>query len=72
MGGGRRNFMTTTSLDPETRSNGRRKDGRRLTDEWVAKTKGGDSWAYVWNEKQLQQLDVNKVNHVLGMNIKYL
>ena len=72
MGGGRRNFMTDKSADPETGNKGRRKDGRNLINEWTAKTKSGDKWEYVWNETQFQQLDINKVDHVLGMKIYFL
>ena len=72
MGGGRRNFMTDTSADPETGKYGRRKDGRNLINEWTAKTKSGDKWEYVWNETQFKQLDINKVDHVLGMKVVIL
>ena len=69
LGGGRYNFMTNTSSDPETKQKGKRKDGRNLIDEWTSKTKANDNWAYVWNDKQFKQLDVNKVDHVLGTEI---
>ena len=67
MGGGRYNFMLDNETDPEypTRK-GNRKDGRNLINEWKAKSSGGQKWDYVWNESQFQQLDVNKVDHVLG------
>jgi len=65
MGGGRRNFMTQSARDPETGAKGRRRDGRDLISEWTRKTKG--KWTYVWNDTQFQQLDVNNVDHVLGL-----
>eukprot|EP00794_Sanderia_malayensis_P012975 gene12975-14309_t len=68
MGGGRRNFLTNSTVDPEyNTTKGRRKDGRNLAEEWMRKTKANDKWSYVWNEKQFKALDVNKVNHVLGL-----
>ena len=66
MGGGRRNFMTQSARDPETGAKGKRQDGRDLISEWTRKTKG--KWTYVWNDTQFQQLDINSVDHVLGMN----
>ena len=66
MGGGRYNFMPTSSNDPETKAKGKRTDGRNLAKEWTSKTTAKERWSYVWNEKQLQQLDVQKVDHVLG------
>ncbi len=56
LGGGRRYFM------PEGK--GRRKDGRNLVDEWLAKRKDA---AYVWNRSQLEALDVAHTGHLLGL-----
>eukprot|EP00795_Rhopilema_esculentum_P004737 gene4737-21036_t len=68
MGGGRYNFMPDNETDPEyPTKKGNRKDGRNLINEWKAKSNGGQKWDYVWNDSQFQQLDVNKVDHVLGL-----
>ena len=41
MGGGRSNFMTVDTPDPENPDErGARRDGRQLTDEWLAKSEG--------------------------------
>ena len=66
MGGGRYNFMPETSTDPEYGTKGKRKDGRNLVKEWTAKSKPNDKWSYVWNETEFKNLDINKVDHVLG------
>ncbi len=65
MGGGRRNFMTVETEDPEYAGGaGRRQDGRNLTQEWVA---GRDGAAYVWTADQLAELDTATVGPVLGL-----
>lgn len=41
MGGGRSNFLTAETADPEDAdAHGARRDGRQLTDEWAAKSEG--------------------------------
>jgi len=50
LGGGRANFLPTTTADPETASaRGLRLDGRDLTSEWAARA----NHAFVWNAAQL-------------------
>lgn len=61
--------MTNTSADPETKGKGKREDGRDLINEWTSKSKANEKWVYVWNEKQFQNLNINEVDHVLGMKI---
>lgn len=58
LGGGRRAFL------PEGTEKGRRKDGRNLTDEWVASQNGA---AYVNNREGLAEVDVNATSKLLGL-----
>ncbi len=61
LGGGRRFFLTEEQQDPEyPEKTGRRRDGRDLTQEWVAS--GG---AYVWNLEQFAS--VEEEGRVLGL-----
>ncbi len=64
MGGGRSNFLTNATADPEypTRK-GTRTDGRDLTQEWLRKANA----AYVWNKAGFDAIDVKKAEHVLGL-----
>lgn len=65
MGGGRRYFQLTSAKDPEApEMHGSRKDGRDLIAEWLAKRKNA---AYVWNDAQLEALDVSHTDHLLGL-----
>lgn len=64
LGGGRRNFLPVTSPDPEyPDKTGARQDGRNLIEQWLQKPRA----AYVWNRKQLDELDVRGVKHLLGL-----
>jgi alkaline phosphatase len=63
LGGGRRHFIPRTVNDGEGKK-GKRKDGRDLTQEWLAKY--SDS-AYVWNEEQFNKIDVAETKHLLGL-----
>ena len=58
LGGGRGHFRS----DPT--SGGKRVDGRDLIVEWVQDM--GDKAAYVWNKSQLDHLDVDNTEHLLG------
>lgn len=58
LGGGRRNFQ------PEGTGKGRRKDGRDLTQEWLASDIGA---AYVENEQSLAQVDIANTSRLLGL-----
>jgi len=66
MGGGRSYFLPKTDADLEYPDiKGRRNDGRNLVQEWL-KSRGPAS-AYVWNKAQFDALDVQRVDHVLGL-----
>jgi len=65
MGGGRRYFQTVKESDPEAPGEqGTRRDGRDLIAEWLSKRKNA---AYVWNQSQLEALDVTRIDHLLGL-----
>jgi alkaline phosphatase len=65
LGGGRTNFLPSTSQDPEYPSQvGRRKDNRDLTAEWTQKYSKA---AYVWNQSQFAAIDPASTNHLLGL-----
>ena len=65
-GGGRRNFLPETVMDPEQRDvAGARKDGLDLTAAWLQRF--GADGAYVWNKEQFDRLDPAGVGHVLGL-----
>jgi alkaline phosphatase len=63
LGGGRANFLPHSMPDPEyPDKKGRRKDGKDLTERW---SRLGS--VYAWNAKQFAEIDVSKVEHVLGL-----
>ena len=67
MGGGRRNFMTNNSKDPEEDEvYGRRNDGRDLIAEWKSLRPNKDRSRYVWNQTEFNKVDVNKIDYLLG------
>ena len=64
LGGGRGNFLPHTASDPEDAgTSGRRSDGRDLTTEWLKKPNA----AYVWKKTQLDEIDLAKTDHLLGL-----
>jgi len=66
MGGGRAQFLPQTVTDPEDpKKTGARKDGRNLVDAWLKRY--GDGAAYVWNQQQLQSLNMSKTKHLLAL-----
>lgn len=66
MGGGRANFMPSTSDDPEYEGKkGKRKDGADLTKAWLDRY--GDKGTYVWNLEQFDAVDPATAGHVLGL-----
>jgi alkaline phosphatase len=66
MGGGRAQFLPAEVADPEyPKKTGARKDGRNLVDAWLRRY--GASAAYVWNQRQLQQLNLAKTKHLLAL-----
>ncbi|MEO9079468.1 MAG: alkaline phosphatase [Rhodanobacter sp.] len=65
MGGGRTEFMRAGVPDPEYDGQvGRRLDGRDLIAEWKAAHPHG---AYIWNERELQALDLAHTPQLLGL-----
>ncbi|WP_321394460.1 alkaline phosphatase [Emcibacter sp.] len=65
LGGGRRNFLPATMIDPEYAiKTGERHDGRDLTREWQAKHPDG---AYVWNAEQFAAIDPAATDRLLGL-----
>jgi alkaline phosphatase len=54
-GGGRREFLPETTVDPEGK-NGKRTDGRNLISEWEAKYPDGQ---YVWDKAGFDAIDSN-------------
>ena len=64
-GGGRRELMHKNQTDPEyPDKKGERLDGRDVISEWVNKFQNSK---YVWNKNEFDQIDVDKVDHVIGM-----
>ena len=68
LGGGRREFMPYTSRDPEHKwKRGRRRDGRDLVREWLARYAHAPGHAhFVWNYTAFQNIDVSEARHVMG------
>jgi alkaline phosphatase len=65
LGGGRRYFLPASATDPEAPAqHGSRKDGRNLVTEWQARR---NKAAYVWNQAQLEALDLSRTDHLLGL-----
>ncbi|XP_020627403.1 alkaline phosphatase-like isoform X1 [Orbicella faveolata] len=62
--GGRRKFIPNYEMDPEHSKKGERLDGRNLLQEWVAKYPNSE---YVWNKTSFDQIDEEKVDHVIGL-----
>ncbi|MFK7886060.1 MAG: alkaline phosphatase [Gammaproteobacteria bacterium] len=66
LGGGRAAFMPTSATDPEQADRtGAREDGRNLIDEW--QTRYGSDAEYVWNAAQLNALDPEKTERIMGL-----
>ncbi|EDV26295.1 uncharacterized protein TRIADDRAFT_54135 [Trichoplax adhaerens] len=66
MGGGRCNFHSINTTDPEyTTFKGCRFDGKDLIQEW--KNKKLSNSAYVWNLTAFNAIDPNKTDHLLGL-----
>ena len=64
-GGGRRKFLPQNQADPEyPDKKGERLDGRDLIQQWLGKHNNSK---YVWNQEQFDQIDPEKVDHVIGM-----
>ena len=57
--------MHRNQRDPEyPKEKGKRLDGRDLIQEWIDKHPNSQ---YVWNQTGFDQIDVKKVDHVIGM-----
>ncbi|RZF47862.1 hypothetical protein LSTR_LSTR010652 [Laodelphax striatellus] len=69
LGGGRRHWLPRIAKDPELlMESGRRQDGRDLTQDWLREKKRmGLKAEYVWNKEQLDRVDPNNVDHLLGL-----
>ena len=64
--GGRRKFMHKNQTDPEyPDKKGERLDGRNLIQKWLDKHSNSE---YVWNKTHFDKIDVEKVDHVIGMS----
>lgn len=74
MGGGRRHWLPKVAHDPEqTKEEGRRLDGRNLIDDWLRDKKKRSLKAdYVWNKGQLDKINPNEVDYLLGKFSKLL
>ncbi|XP_047032198.1 membrane-bound alkaline phosphatase-like [Helicoverpa zea] len=67
LGGGRREFIPTSSIDEEGRS-GRRTDGRNLIEEWQRdKVSRNVSHRYIWNRDQLMDSYSSPPQYLLGL-----
>ncbi|XP_067050150.1 alkaline phosphatase-like [Acropora muricata] len=64
-GGGRRKFLHQNQSDPEYPSKmGERLDGKDLIQQWLDKHENSK---YVWNQTGFDQIDPQKVDHVIGL-----
>ena len=64
-GGGRRKFLHQGQADPEyPRKKGERLDRKDLIQQWLDKHNNS---RYVWNKAQFDQIDPEKVDHVIGL-----
>lgn len=64
LGGGRTNFIPSSTTDPESGGEGMRLDGRDLTAEWAAQSANSH---YVWNADQFDAIDPDETDHLLGL-----
>ncbi|CAG9810269.1 unnamed protein product [Chironomus riparius] len=66
LGCGRRNFINATVRDEENVL-GRRTDGRNLIEEWIQERNQAGKAEYVWHRQQLDEIDVDKTDYLLGL-----
>jgi len=65
LGGGRRHFLPAGTPDPEyPKTTGARADGRDLMQAWERARPGSVA---VWNARQLEEVDLHSVGHLLGL-----
>ncbi|XP_077989036.1 alkaline phosphatase-like [Glandiceps talaboti] len=68
MGGGRRELMPTSHVDPEYNDvRGNRGDGRDLINEWFHTLPDDTHNMYVVNRKQLRDVNPNDTDYLLGL-----
>ncbi|XP_055599311.1 alkaline phosphatase-like [Uranotaenia lowii] len=67
MGGGRREFHDRSMPDAEYGSNGYRRDGKDLIQEWLDLQEDGETRNYVWNKTELMAVDPKKVDKLLAL-----
>lgn len=66
LGGGRRQFLNTTMEDDEGEY-GSRTDGKNLINEWLSERNKVGKAEYIWNKQQLEELDISKIDYLLGL-----
>ena len=64
LGGGRGYFTPTTTPDPETGANGRRRDGKNLVNQWLADH--SPSGKYVTTRDELLNINVATTSNLFG------
>jgi Alkaline phosphatase len=73
MGGGRQCMITNSSFsprDPEDEWSCKRRDGKDLVQEWALdKTRRGYSYKYVTHTEELDMLNVDKTDFLLGKEV---
>ncbi|XP_026467187.1 membrane-bound alkaline phosphatase-like [Ctenocephalides felis] len=66
LGGGRQKFLPKDIKDEEQEP-GQRSDGRNLIEEWKTEMGKKGKSEYVWNKKQLDAVDADKTDFLLGL-----
>ncbi|XP_070506461.1 membrane-bound alkaline phosphatase-like [Chironomus tepperi] len=66
LGGGRANFRNNTETDEENQK-GKRQDGKNLINVWKNERSQLGKAEYVWNKKQLADIDYNNTEYLLGL-----
>ncbi|XP_026462591.1 alkaline phosphatase-like [Ctenocephalides felis] len=66
LGGGRGKFLPNNTYDEEQEL-GQRSDGRNLIEEWKTEMGKKGKSEYVWNKKQLDAVDADKTDFLLGL-----
>ncbi|XP_053685594.1 membrane-bound alkaline phosphatase-like [Sabethes cyaneus] len=67
LGGGRRQFLDQTELDPEDQKPGKRRDGKNLIREWQELVGFGENRTYVWTKQELFNVDPVQTDRLLGL-----
>ncbi|KAK3604591.1 hypothetical protein CHS0354_027445 [Potamilus streckersoni] len=70
LGGGRKKFLRNVDFDPESGflANDGRRDGLNLVEMWKNdKEARNETHAYVWNKKQLDLINLNSTDYILGL-----